>query len=352
MTVNHPSGVGPSAGTDPTDPFVAARAAALDELARPAGRRRGRRTPLFERAAGSPVVGARRRRDRGPASSRPGPWRGPVPADQAEREGPAPDRFVAASDTRAGARLPAVGRSLLPDAPAGPRRVLTLAAAGVVALVVVAAVVLLRRPPPAEDTLPRAITEPASATGATSTTAGTVTVPAGGADGPDAGSATVAAGPAGSDVTVHVAGAVSRPGVVTLAPGSRVVDAVAAAGGMVAGADPDRVNLAAPLVDGRRVVVPLVGQAPPAEVVPSGGAAEASGAGGAAVPAVGAPVDLNTADEAALDSLPGIGPATAAAIVAHRGEAGPFRSVDDLLDVRGIGEAKLEALRGLVTAGS
>jgi competence protein ComEA len=148
---------------------------------------------------------------------------------------------------------------------------------------------------------------------------------------------------------VHVAGAVTRPGVVTLPSGSRVVDAVGAAGGMVAGADPDRVNLAAPLADGQRVVVPVIGQPAPAEVAVAAPAAPGTGSAGGTAPAAGgAPVDLNTATESDLDALPGIGPATAAAIVAHRSERGPFGSVEDLLDVRGIGDAKLEALRDLV----
>jgi competence protein ComEA len=148
-------------------------------------------------------------------------------------------------------------------------------------------------------------------------------------------------------VTVHVAGAVVRPGVVTLPAGSRAVDAVSAAGGLAAGADPDRVNLAAALSDGQRLVIPLVGQPPPAEFVPS---PPPTGAGSAAgSPATQGPVDLNTATEPDLDRLPGIGPATAAAIVSHRSLHGPFRTVEDLLDVRGIGEAKLDALRGLVS---
>jgi competence protein ComEA len=75
----------------------------------------------------------------------------------------------------------------------------------------------------------------------------------------------------------------------------------------------------------------------------------AGGSGGGTGSAAGGPVDLNTADEAALDALPGVGPATAAAIVAHRQQIGRFTSIDQLLDVRGIGEAKLEAIRDLVT---
>jgi len=152
-------------------------------------------------------------------------------------------------------------------------------------------------------------------------------------------SSTASTGPA--VLVVHVAGAVVAPGVHELPPGSRVVDAVAAAGGLAPHADGSRLNLAAPVADGERIYVPAVGEGPPPEVPSASGA----GTGGRRA----GPVDLNTADEAALDALPGIGPATAAAIVEHRREIGRFTSVDQLLDVRGIGEAKLEQLRSLVT---
>jgi len=153
-------------------------------------------------------------------------------------------------------------------------------------------------------------------------------------------------------VTVHVAGAVGRPGVVTLRSGSRAVDAVDAAGGLATGADADRVNLAAPLVDGERLLIPLVGQPAPVEVLPQlPGTGSGSTAPGSGPSRAGGPVDINTATVADLDALPGIGPATAQAIVAHRDEQGPFASVDELLDVRGIGDAKLATLRDLVVVG-
>jgi competence protein ComEA len=143
---------------------------------------------------------------------------------------------------------------------------------------------------------------------------------------------------------VHVAGAVVVPGVHELAPGARVIDAIDAAGGLAPGADSARINLAAPVADGERVYVPVVGEQPPTAVVGAGG-----GAGGAGAVDGAGPVNLNTADAAALDTLPGVGPATAAAIVEHRERIGGFTSVDQLLDVRGIGEAKLEQLRSLVS---
>jgi competence protein ComEA len=146
-----------------------------------------------------------------------------------------------------------------------------------------------------------------------------------------------------STVVVYVTGAVVAPGVRELPAGARVVDAVEAAGGLRADGDPARINLAAPVTDGQRVYVPAVGEPTPPPV------AGDSGAGGGASGAAAGPVDLNEADEAALDALPGIGPATAAAIVQHRQQIGRFTSVDQLLDVRGIGEAKLEQLRPLVT---
>jgi competence protein ComEA len=145
-----------------------------------------------------------------------------------------------------------------------------------------------------------------------------------------------------STVVVHVAGAVAVPGVHELAPGSRVVDAIEAAGGLTPQADAARINLAAPLGDGERVYVLAIGEEAMPLVVGADPAGEEPGA-------VAGPVNLNTADAAKLDTLPGVGPATAAAIIEHRGDVGRFTSVDQLLDVPGIGEAKLEALRDLVT---
>ncbi len=164
------------------------------------------------------------------------------------------------------------------------------------------------------------------------------------------------AGPESGDtpVLVHVAGAVVRPGVVELPADARVNDAVVAAGGLAPGADPDRVNLAAPLLDGSWIVIPAVGDPAmpvqvPTSAPPGGGAGGAAGGSGEPGGANGTLVDLNTADAKALEELPGVGPATAEAILDHRSSAGPFGSVDDLLAVRGIGEAKLEALREHVT---
>jgi competence protein ComEA len=133
-------------------------------------------------------------------------------------------------------------------------------------------------------------------------------------------------------VVVHVAGAVRRPGVYRLSSGARVDDAVRRAGGATRRADLSAVNLAAPLEDGRQVLVPL--------------RQRAAALGGGAAPAK---VNLNTATAEDLDGLAGVGPATAAKILGYREQHGSFGSVDELGDVPGIGERRLEALRELVT---
>ncbi|GEK19502.1 ComEA family DNA-binding protein [Cellulomonas xylanilytica] len=144
------------------------------------------------------------------------------------------------------------------------------------------------------------------------------------------------ASPTGTaDVVVDVVGAVATPGVVRLPQGSRVVDALAAAGGAGADAEVSALNLARVLVDGEQIVVPR-----PGERAAQPGAAGPAGEGDDLV-------DLNTADATVLDSLPGIGPVLAERIVAHR-EDGPFTTVDELADVAGIGPTLLERLRDLV----
>lgn len=157
---------------------------------------------------------------------------------------------------------------------------------------------------------------------------------------------TVADAAAPAVVVVHVTGAVNRPGVYQLEAGERVDDALAAAGGPTATADSNALNLAAPVADGDRIEVPIVGAADeddhPAADAGHSHAAPASVAGSAQ------PVDLNEATAAELEGLPGIGPATASAIVEHRSRNGPFSTIDQLLDVPGIGPAKLDAVRDLV----
>lgn len=201
----------------------------------------------------------------------------------------------------------------------GPARV--VGGAVVVLAVVAGAYWLVRPPAPSpESTLPFASSPSTTAVAGGADT----TVPA-------------VADTTASTVVVHVAGAVAAPGVYRLPVGSRVVDAVEAAGGTADGAQPDAVNLAAVLVDGERVYLPRLGEVAPVVASPGG------------VEAPAGPLDLNRATAEQLDDLPGVGPATAAAIVAHRDANGPFSSVDDLADVRGIGPAKLAAIRDLVT---
>ena len=143
---------------------------------------------------------------------------------------------------------------------------------------------------------------------------------------------------------VHVLGAVAKPGLVELAAGSRVVDAVAAAGGFTVEADPAGVNLARPVVDGEQLVVLAIGAAPPP------GSAAGSGAASSGVsPAGDGVVHLNTADLAALDTLPRIGPALAQRIIDWRDANGPFTSVDQLLEVAGIGDAVFAGLADRVS---
>lgn len=196
-----------------------------------------------------------------------------------------------------------------------PGRAVAGAVAALVAAVVVV-IVLRGPPPPAELSLPLA----------------------GGPGDPATSSTTATTAP--ERVLVHAAGAVRSPGVYRLGAGARVADLLQAAGGPLAEAELDRLNLAAPVADGQQVYVPRVGEAVPevAGATSEDGTAEAGDG----------LVDVNTADADELDTLPGVGPATAEAILDERERRGSFSSVEDLLDVPGIGDAKLEALRDLV----
>ena len=154
-------------------------------------------------------------------------------------------------------------------------------------------------------------------------------------------------------IIVHVAGAVARPGVVRLPQGSRLHEAIAAAGGGTAAADPDRLNLASVLEDGQKVLVPErsdPGPAEPAAGEPGGstGSGSGSGAGGSGAAAAGGKVDLNAAGVEELGTLPRVGPVLAQRIVDWRKQHGRFKTVEELDAVDGVGPKLLEALRPLV----
>lgn len=155
----------------------------------------------------------------------------------------------------------------------------------------------------------------------------------------------------GAELMVHVIGQVHEPGVVQLPTGSRVVDAVEAAGGLTDQADAGSVNLARAVLDGEQVWVGAPGEEPPEGVVPASSAAGPSGVsdGGGALEQV--PTDLNSATQAELEELPGVGPVTAERILAWRTENGRFTDPSELLEVSGIGERTLEQLAPLVRVG-
>ena len=155
---------------------------------------------------------------------------------------------------------------------------------------------------------------------------------------------TMAAAPAVSPtvatkpVMVHVAGEVAHPGVYELPEGSRINDAIAAAGGPLEGADGNHVNLAAPVTDGQKITLTKPGEVPPPDDSASG-----------AVPGPGAKVNINTATQAQLEELPSVGPVLAQRIIAHRQTKGRFTNVRQLMEVSGVGPKKFEGLKDLVT---
>jgi competence protein ComEA len=198
--------------------------------------------------------------------------------------------------------------------------------AGFVVVVVAAALLLWARGTPAQ------IAPPAS------DAAGAVQPPAGDLQG----APQDAASPSAGFLYVDVSGAVRRPGLYKLDPGTRVADAIQAAGGPAPRADLDLLNLAQLLTDGVKVDVTRKGDAAPA-------ATGAFGTSGAA-PSPSLPVvNINTADEPTLEQIPGVGPVTANAILAYRSRIGHFSSVDQLLDVNGIGPATVENIRPYIS---
>jgi competence protein ComEA len=145
--------------------------------------------------------------------------------------------------------------------------------------------------------------------------------------------------PTPAPIRVHVSGAVRQPDVYELPAGSIVKDAVEAAGGPIDNADLDGVNLAVELRDQQQVYVPRQGETVPMSPALVGGGA------------VSGPVNINTATAAELDTLPGIGPSTAQKIVDYREANGSFQTIEDIMDVPTIGEAKFEGIKDLITVG-
>jgi competence protein ComEA len=248
------------------------------------------------------------------------PWQPAGEPGPAGLAGPASD-----DDWPPGAATPATGISaagafsegrLRPFDP-GRRGVRALAAVAVVVVLIAAFLAWRARPRvdpvAAPDTAPTAMDEPVPGVAADAST-----------------------GPA-AEVVVSVGGKVARPGLIRLPAGSRVADAVAAAGGARSGTDVALLNLARKVVDGEQILVGVT--------APPGAAPTAPAAGG---PPAG-PVNLNTAALAELDSLPGVGPVLAQRIIDARTARGGFRAVTDLREVDGIGAARYEQLKDLVT---
>ena len=202
---------------------------------------------------------------------------------------------------------------------------------GVVVMVVGVWWVVRVPPPPPEASIPFATTSVASNTGEASTL------------------------PSSVNIMVYVSGEVVKPGVYVLLATARVIDALQAAGGATNHADLVVVNLAAPLVDAAQVFIPRMGSTPRVKLprphaginLPIAGGSGGTGAGGGATSTTGI-VDINSATLSDLDALPGVGPSTAQAIIDYRTANGPYASVDDLLNVRGIGPSKLAAMRARV----
>lgn len=261
----------------------------------------------------------------------------------------------------------------------GRRTAIALAMAGAVVLVVLVAGWALSRGPlvdmPVVDT---SLVDGGQGRGGGAAPAapGSETPPSGGVPSGEVSPSEVPPPPP-AEIIVSVVGMVHHPGVVTVPGVARVADAINAVGGMLPEASPASVNLAAPLVDGQQI---LVGPDPLPELStggtavgapggaggaegPAGASTGGAGAGGSGVGGAGGggtgggaggaggagPVNINTATEAELETVTGIGPATAKKIVAHRENNGPFASVDQLEEVPGIGPAKLEGMRAEVT---
>ncbi|WP_444962954.1 helix-hairpin-helix domain-containing protein [Nocardiopsis sp. M1B1] len=272
----------------------------------------------------------------GASEGAPGPDPWPDPAGGRHRRPERPPSGYAEFDPEpSDSLLERLARRWPPRAALSRRAVIVLAVLGALAVVLV--LTLYHRPTtvPAPEMVTRAAPAPVPAAEGDNAQspareAGTA---AGGADTGEAGGAAPE-----EDLVVHVGGEVSDPGLYTLPSGSRVADAVEEAGGALPDADLDLLNLARPLVDGEQVLVGVP--------VPAGAGVTEGGPQG-----TGGLVDINRADRALLETLPGIGTVIADNIVSYREEHGPFRSVDDLLDVDRIGDKILADLEPHVTVG-
>ncbi len=161
---------------------------------------------------------------------------------------------------------------------------------------------------------------------------------------------TLLAPPTPPPMWIHVAGAVSNPGLVSLPTGSRVQDAIQAAGGLLPEANAGSLNLAALLQDGDRIVVPArLPTAAPQESDPGSTSAATPPAKSLDVQPEVKRININTATLAELDTLPGIGPVTAQSIIAYREAHGPFNSIEEIMDVPGIGPVTFERIKDLIT---
>ncbi|MGW8528266.1 MULTISPECIES: helix-hairpin-helix domain-containing protein [Nocardiopsidaceae] len=273
-----------------------------------------------------------------------GPWSEPDEERGRHRRGSRPPSgYTEFVPEPPGAFLERLARRWPPHATLSRRSVLALVAVG--ALAVTAVLVLHDRP--ATVRAPEMVAQAASAPAESGPAGDPAGDPAGGDAGGDEPSGAVPPdGPAqagtDADLVVHVGGEVADPGLYTLPSGSRVADAVEEAGGALPDADLDLLNLARALVDGEQVLVGV--PQPPV-------AAGAGTAGGGAAAGTEALVDVNRADSALLETLPGVGPVIARNIIEHREANGPFSSVDELLDVDRIGEKVLADLAPHATAG-
>ncbi len=270
----------------------------------------------------------------GAAADPAGPRRPHRRADRRLPSAPPPDPPVRSRAGARGARLPdGDRRPRLPEGrPVGPALLAGLAGFRRPHLVVVATILVLgvlvagwavlRARPVAVAVTPPPSVGPVSAA-----------PPA-----PAPPSAAPSAGASVPGVVVHVLGAVRRPGLVTLAGGARVQDAIEAAGGLTGKADPGELNLAQAVTDGQQIVVGTE-DAPAGEVRDGGGAGGGGGggAGGTGAGGSGSPVNLNTASPAELEELPGVGPVMAGKIVAWRTENGRFSRIEELQEVDGVG---------------